>query len=116
MAERFSENGLLKALPGKRYDTAYLEVSPGGLGWIRGREWQSLQRPRIRGQTGDRLGLDDAIRIFAVKTWLPATSCRTNRPGGIRPEHHAELWKALKVEQRPLAAYAEVPDGANLFA
>jgi transposase len=113
VAERFErERPALKPLPAKRYDTAYLEVRQ--VGWdgyvdVNGNRYSVPAA--LSGQTVTvRIGLDGTLRVYSGET-LVATHTLQDKSTGWHtiPEHHAELWKDLpKVEQRSLAAYAEV--------
>ncbi len=113
VAERFErERPSLKPLPARRYDTSYLEVRQ--VGWdgyvdVNGNRYSVPTK--LDGQTVTvRIGLDDTLRVFQGET-LVATHILKDKSAGWStiPEHHADLWKGLlKVEQRPLAAYAEV--------
>lgn len=113
VAERFErERPALKALPVKRYDTAYLEVRQ--VGWdgyvdVNGNRYSVPAG--LSGQTVTvRIGLEGMLRIYQGEN-LVASHLLQDKSAGWHtvPEHHAELWKELlKVEQRPLAAYAEV--------
>ncbi|MCL4559771.1 MAG: IS21 family transposase [Chloroflexi bacterium] len=113
VAERFErERPALKPLAVKRYDTAYLEVRQ--VGWdgyvdVGGNRYSVPSA--LSGQTVTvRMGLDGILRVFQGET-LAATHTLADKSAGWRtiPEHHADLWKdLLKVEQRPLATYAEV--------
>jgi hypothetical protein len=56
-----------------------------------------------------RIGLDDQLRIFAGDQLVAEHRLRPVVEGWVRrPEHHAPLWEAVSVEQRPLAIYEEV--------
>jgi transposase len=113
VAERFErERPALKVLPVKRYDTAYLEVRQ--VGWdgyvdVNGNRYSVPAG--ISGQTVTvRIGLEGTLRIFQGEN-LVASHLLQDKSAGWHtvPEHHDALWKELlKVEQRPLAAYAEV--------
>ncbi len=113
VAERFErERPSLKPLPARRYDTSYLEVRQ--VGWdgyvdVNGNRYSVPAK--LDGQTVTvRIGLDETLRVFQGET-LVATHTLKDKSAGWStiPEHHADLWKGLlKVEQRPLAAYAEV--------
>lgn len=113
VAERFErERPALKPLPARRYDTSYLEVRQ--VGWdgyvdVAGNRYSVPAH--LEGQTVTvRIGLDGTLRVYQGEK-LVATHTLKDKSSGwsTTPEHHAELWKdLLKVEQRSLAAYAEV--------
>lgn len=113
VAERFvREAPTLRPLPARRYDTAYQEMRQ--VSWdayidVRGRRYsvpaQLAGRPvRIRLTLEGDLAVYDGEHLVASHRVVPG-------PGDwvTVPAHHAGLWaQTLRVEQRPLAVYAEV--------
>lgn len=102
----------LRPLPARRYDTAYQEMRQ--VSWdayidVRGRRYsvpaQLAGRPvRIRLTLEGDLAVYDGEHLVASHRVVPG-------PGDwvTVPAHHAGLWaQPLRVEQRPLAVYAEV--------
>jgi transposase len=112
VAERFArESPALQALPTTRYDTSYWELRQ--VAWdayidVRGNRysvpaWLAGQRVSIR------VSLDGQLRVFHGDALVATHALRPAAQGwGRDPAHHAALWQALHVEQRPLAVYEEV--------
>jgi transposase len=113
VAERFErERPTLKALPVVRYDTAYLEMRQVGWDGYVDVEGNRYSVPSVlSGQTVTvRIGLEGTLRVYHAEK-LVATHTLKDKTAGWStiPEHHASAWKdVMKVEQRPLATYAEV--------
>lgn len=56
-----------------------------------------------------RIGLDGTLRIYQAETLVAKHLLRGQAQGwSTVPDHHRELWEAVKVEQRPLTVYEEV--------
>lgn len=113
VSERFErERPALKPLPVRRYDTSYLEVRQ--VGWdgyvdVAGNRYSVPAA--LNGQTVTvRIALDGTLRVYQGELLVASHAFKDKLAGwSTIPEHHAELWKdLLKVEQRSLAAYAEV--------
>jgi transposase len=112
VAERFSrEYPLLKSLPAQRFDTSYLEYRKVGWdGYIHVRGNRYSVPIELAGQiVAVRIGLDDAIKVYAAEKLVARHLLRSAAQGWVTtPEHHAALWQStLKVEQRPLETYEE---------
>jgi len=111
--ERFErEQPSLKPLPMAHYDTSYLEYRQ--VGWdgyidVRGNRY-SVPAALVGQRVSVRIGLDGLLRVFQADSLVASHLLRNSRAGwSTIPEHRAEMWKStLQVEQRPLAAYAEV--------
>lgn len=112
VSERFErERPMLKPLPLQRYDTAYLEMRQ--VGWdgyvdVQGNRYSVPSA--LNGQTVTvRIGLEGTLRVYQGEKQVAMHPLKDKAAGwSTIPEHHAEAWKGLKVEQRPLATYAEV--------
>jgi transposase len=117
VAERFErERPLLKPLPKLRYDTSYFEfrrVAYDSYIDVRSNRY-SVPAELVGQRVAVRIGLDGTLRVYQAETLVATHLLRSRQQGwSTVPAHHAELWKeALKVEQRPLAAYEEVVNGA----
>ncbi len=112
VAERFErERPHLKPLPRVRYDTAYFEsrrVASDAYVDVRGNRY-SVPAELIGQRVAVRIGLDGALRIYLAEKLVAQHLLRSKEEGwGTIPEHHRQLWEAVKVEQRPLAVYEEV--------
>lgn len=116
VADRFTrEQPTLKALPVQRYDTSYREMRQ--VGWdsyidVRGNRY-SVPAEWAGKSVTIRIGLDEQLRVYAGADQLVAHHRLRGAGEGWStvPEHHAALWEeALRVEQRPLATYAEVTE------
>jgi transposase len=112
VAERFTrEAPQLQPLPAVRYDTSYWELRQ--VAWdayidVRGNRY-SVPAALTGQRVAIRIGLDDQLRIFAGDQLVAEHRLRPVAEGWVqRPEHHAPLWEAVCVEQRPLAIYEEV--------
>jgi len=116
VAERFErERPALKPLPLVRYDTAYFEfrrVAYDSYIDVRGNRY-SVPAELVGQRVAVRIGLDGALRVYQSENLVATHRLRSRQEGwSTVPSHHADLWKdALKVEQRPLAAYEEVANG-----
>jgi transposase len=112
VAERFErEKPHLKALPARRYDTAYVElrrVSWDAMVDVRGNRY-SVPAEFAGKMLTVRIGLDGWLRIFDLDRLVAEHTLRDRRQGwSLVPEHHAGLWaETLKVEARPLRTYEE---------
>ena len=112
VAERFErERPHLKPLPRVRYDTAYFKlrrVASDAYVDVRGNRY-SVPAELIGQRVAVRIGLDGALRIYLAEKLVAQHLLRSKEEGwGTIPEHHRQLWEAVKVEQRPLAVYEEV--------
>jgi transposase len=112
VAERFvREAAVLRPLPAVRYDTSYWELRQ--VAWdayidVRGNRY-SVPAALAGQRVAIRITLDDVVRIFVGETLVAEHQLRPVTQGWVqRPEHHAPLWAAVRVEQRPLAVYEEV--------
>jgi transposase len=112
VAERFArEQPALGPLPAQRYDTAYYETRQ--VSWdayieVRGNRYS--MPAELAGQVvAVRIGLNDALRVYAGERLVATHTLQTGRKGWVtQPEHHAALWdKTLGVEHRPLDIYEE---------
>lgn len=104
------EQPKLKALPPIRYDTAYFEsrrVAFDAYIDVRGNRY-SVPAELVGQRVAVRIGLDDALRVYLSETLVAKHLLRSRAEGWCTvPEHHRELWKSVKVEQRPLKVYDE---------
>jgi transposase len=112
VAERFKrERPALKTLPPVRYDTSYFEfrrVAWDGYIEVRGNRY-SVPAELVGQRVAVRIGLDDNLRIYQAETLVARHLLRSREEGwSTEVDHHRELWEAVKVEQRSLAAYEEV--------
>jgi transposase len=111
--ERFErEKPSLKPLPLVHYDTSYLEyrqVAWDGYIDVRGNRY-SVPAVLVGQRVLVRIGLDGLLRVFQADSLVASHMLRNRQAGwSTTPEHQAEMWKStLQVEQRSLAAYAEV--------
>ena len=111
--ERFErEQPSLKSLPLVHYDTSYLEyrqVAWDGYIDVRGNRY-SVPAALVGQRVLVRIGLDGLLRVFQADSLVASHMLRNRQAGwSTTPEHQAEMWKStLQVEQRSLAAYAEV--------
>ena len=112
VADRFAtEAPLLQPLPTARYDTSYWELRQ--VAWdafidVRGNRY-SVPSALTHRRVSVRIGLDDTFRVFDGETLVVTHRLRPAEEGWvIVPEHHAPLWAAVAVEQRPLQVYEEV--------
>jgi len=114
VAERFErERPHLQPLPARRYDTAYLEIRQ--VGWdayidVRGNRY-SVPADLVGQQVTVRIGLDGTLRVFHQEQLVARHRLQSAQQGWVTvPEHHAALWEALHVEQRPLQVYQEAAE------
>jgi len=112
VTERFKrERPALKSLPPVRYDTSYFEfrrVAWDGYIEVRGNRY-SVPAELVGQRVAVRIGLDDNLRIYQAETLIARHLLRSREEGwSTEVDHHRELWEAVKVEQRSLAAYEEV--------
>jgi transposase len=112
VADRFAvEAPALQPLPATRYDTSYWELRQ--VAWdayvdVRGNRY-SVPAALVGRRVGVRIGLDGALRVLDGETAVAWHQLRPAAAGWATvPEHHAPLWAAVAVEQRPLAVYEEV--------
>jgi transposase len=112
VAERFvHEAAVLRPLPTVRYDTSYWELRQ--VAWdayidVRGNRY-SVPAALAGQRVAIRITLEDVVRVFAGDQLVAEHRLRPVTEGWVQqPEHHAPLWQAVRVEQRPLAVYAEV--------
>lgn len=113
-AERFKkEQAHLQPCPAIDFDTRYHDVRI--VGWdgyidVRGNRY-SVPATHCGQQVTVRLGLDDALSVYAIDGQLLAQHQLKNRQDGWQtvPTHHSVLWAAVSpVEHRDLKAYEEV--------
>lgn len=112
VAKRFErERPSLKALPQMRYDTSYFElrrVAADAYIDVRGNRY-SVPADLVGQRVAVRIGLDGTLRVYQSETLVAKHLLRSQAEGwSTVAEHHSELWKAVKVEQRPLSVYEEV--------
>jgi transposase len=112
VAKRFErEQPKLKPLPKIRYDTSYFEsrrVAADAYIEVRGNRY-SVPAELVGQRVAVRIGLDGTLRVYQAETLVARHTLREKEEGWATvAEHHRELWEAVKVEQRPLAAYEEV--------
>lgn len=112
VAERFKrEQPALKPLPPTRYDTSYFEwrrVAWDSYIEVRGNRY-SVPSELVGQRVAIRIGLDGCLRVYQAETLVAQHLLREKGEGwGTVTEHQRALWEAVKVEQRPLATYAEV--------
>ena len=114
VAERFErERPHLQPLPARRYDTAYLEIRQ--VGWdayidVRGNRY-SVPAELVGQQVTVRIGLDGSLRVYHQEQLVARHRLQSAQQGWVTvPEHHAALWEALQVEQRPLQVYQEAAE------
>jgi transposase len=112
VAERFArEQPALKPLPRVRYDTSYYElrrVAYDSYIDVHGNRY-SVPASLVGQRVAVRISLDGTLRVYQAETLVATHLLRSRQAGwSTLPEHHAELWKDLHVQQRPLAAYEEV--------
>lgn len=112
VADRFArEAPLLQPLPPTRYDTSYWELRQ--VAWdayidVRGNRY-SVPAALVGRRVSVRIGLDGALRIFDGETLVAQHQlCPAADGWSTVPAHHAPLWAAVAVEQRPLTVYEEV--------
>jgi transposase len=112
VADRFAvEAPALQPLPATRYDTSYWELRQ--VAWdayvdVRGNRY-SVPAALVGRRVSVRIGLDGALRVLDGETAVAWHQLRPAAAGWATvPEHHAPLWAAVAVEQRPLAVYEEV--------
>lgn len=110
--ERFArEAPALQPLPPTRYDTSYWELRQ--VAWdayidVRGNRY-SVPAALTGQRVAIRITLDGDLRVFAGEHLVATHRLRPAAAGWSRhPEHHAPLWEAVRVEQRPLGVYEEV--------
>lgn len=113
VAERFAtEAPSLAALPRVAFDTAYLEHRQVGWdGYVAVRGNRYSVPAALCGQTVRiRVTLDGQLSVYGADGRCAAEHVLVDARAGwqTQGDHHAPLWAALAVEQRPLAAYAEV--------
>jgi len=113
VAERFArEQPALGPLPRQRYDTSYHElrrVASDCYIDVRGNRY-SVPARLVAQTVTVRIGLDGVLQVYHAEQLVASHVLRPVAQGwSTVPEHHADLWdEALRVERRPLAAYAEV--------
>jgi len=114
VAERFArERPHLQPLPAQRYDTSYLETRKAG--WdgyidVRGNRY-SVPAEWVGQTVTVRIGLDGDLRVYAQERLVAHHRLQPLEQGWVTvPEHHAALWEAMHVEQRPLQVYQEVAE------
>jgi transposase len=127
VAERFArEAPHLHRLPAVRYDTAYRQtrtVSWDGYIEVRGNRY-SVPCNLVGRVVSVRIGLDDSLRVFApdgvgADSLVAQHQLRNVHEGWVTvADHHAALWRdalgqAHTVEQRSLAAYAQVAEAES---
>lgn len=113
VAERFErEKPALKALPGQRYDTSYLELRQAAWdGYIDVWGNRYSVPAELAGQTVTvRIELEGGLRVYHAEKLVAQHSLQGSKTGWVTtPEHHAQLWQdTLKVEPRSLQVYEEV--------
>jgi len=113
VAERFArEAPYLIPLPGRRYDTSYLEhrvVAWDGYIDVRGNRY-SVPDDYCGQPVVLRISLDDELRIFAGEQMVALHRLRPATEGWVTvPSHHRKLWaRALRVQARDLSVYEGV--------
>ena len=113
VAERFErERPHLQALPPIRFDTAYRETRRVALDAfidVRGNRY-SVPGHLAGERVVVRIGLDGWLRVYDALDHLVAKHrLRPSEEGWqVIPEHHARLWRDLRVETRDLRQYEEV--------
>jgi transposase len=113
VAERFArEAPALRALPARRYDTAYREtrlVSWDGYVDVGGNRY-SVPDTLVKRSVTIRIDFDGVLSVYDGETLVTSHRLRPAHEGWVTvPEHHARIWsETLGVEQRPLAVYEEV--------
>lgn len=113
VSERFArEAPTLGPLPTRRYDTSYRETRHVGRDAyieVRGNRY-SVPDGLVGRTVTIRIGLDGTLRVYHGDYLAASHHLRHLSKGWVTvPEHHARLWQeTLRVEQRPLTAYAEV--------
>lgn len=113
VAERFGrEAPTLRALPPRRYDTAYWELRH--VGWdayveVRGNRY-SVPAEVAGRQVTVRITLEGVVSVYADEQLVTQHLLQPATRGWVTvPEHHATLWAhSLEVERRPLTVYEEV--------
>jgi transposase len=117
VVERFErEQPALKPLPIIRYDTSYFEfrrVAYDSYIDVRGNRY-SVPAELVGQRVAVRIGLDGSLRVYQAETLVAMHTLRSRQEGWSTISiHHADLWReTLNVEQRPLADYEEVANGA----
>ncbi|HEY8549791.1 MAG TPA: hypothetical protein VIL35_07560 [Vicinamibacterales bacterium] len=112
VTDRFAaEAPALQPLPPTRYDTSYWELRQ--VAWdayvdVRGNRY-SVPAALVGRRVSVRIGLDGTLRVLDGDTAVAWHHLRPATAGWVTvPEHHAPLWAAVAVEQRPLTVYEEV--------